>query len=266
MGGENMNIFTQNELSLSHINNICYVAPGTGKAVHTNRAYHGIVFYPRESSVFCFDGGKTVKAEKGCILYLPKGSCYRVEKPDFSQGCYAINFDLSENISEQPFCVSLKNPDEMQRLFVTAEKLWRNPTTACRMKCRSIFYDILSRLCAEENEEYLPDKTKNKLRSAHEYIVSRYLEEDISVEKLASLCDMSSAYFRRIFMKVHGTSPVRYINNLRISHAKELIMSDMYTTAEISRLSGFNDDCYFRRVFKSITGMSPAEYRKLKRR
>lgn len=260
-----MNFFVQKELTLSFINNITYVEPGTGKAVHTNRPYHGIVFYPDGSCTFCFDSGKRISTEKGCFVYLPKNSSYRVEKVDKVHGCYAINFDLAEDISEEPFCTSLKNPDEIQKLFVISEKLWRTRTLADRIRCRSIFYEILARLCSEKPEEYLPVKTKSKLSIAEEYILSHYPDEDISVEKLAEISGMSSAYFRRLFAKIHGTSPVKYINTLRISRAKELIMSDMYTTAEISRLSGFNDDCYFRRVFASITGMTPSKYRKLKK-
>ena len=96
---------------------------------------------------------------------------------------------------------------------------------------------------------------------AIEYIHDHFTGEKLSVEMLSSLCGISSVYFRRLFTVKFGVSPVRYINDLRLSRAKELILSEQYTVEEAARLSGFEDESYFCRFFKKETGMTPSEYR-----
>lgn len=63
------------------------------------------------------------------------------------------------------------------------------------------------------------------------------------------------------FLKCKNTTPIKYINNLKLSRAKELIVSDYYSIPKISELSGFGDESYFCRYFKKTTGMTATEYR-----
>ena len=257
-----MVFLAKREYTLSFINNICYVAPGTGKALHTNRPFHGLVFYGNDDGlVFSFEKYGEYKISAGSVAYLPKGSSYRVIYPEKHTGCYAINFDLAEEIDEDPFVLQMGNITKTESLFALAEKCWRSKSLEKSLKCRAVFYDILSLLASENSAEYCPCDKKEKLLPAVEYIHKFYLEKEISVDELAKMCDMSGTYFRKLFSAVYRVSPVKYINGLKISHAKELILSDMYGSSDIARLSGFSDDCYFRRVFKNETSFSPREYR-----
>ena len=261
-----MIFLAKKEYTLSFINNICYVAPGTGKPLHIDRPFHGLVYYAEDDGlVFNFEKYGEYKVLAGSIVYLPKGSSYRVNSPEKHSGCYAVNFDLAEELSEQPFVLQIENSSKAESLFVLAEKCWRSKSLEKRLKCRSVFYDILSLVASENAREYYPCDKREKLLPAVEHIHKFYLEKEITVDELAEMCEMSGTYFRKLFSNVYHTSPVKYINSLKISHAKELIMSDMYSTADIAHLSGFSDDCYFRRVFKNETSFSPREYRMSKK-
>lgn len=251
-----------NGITLTKINSICYVAPGTGKAVHTNRPYHGLVFYKAGMCGFRFDS-TYIAASGGSVVYLPKGSNYFVEKVSETQGCYAINFDCLEAVSDIPFCITLKNKSRAESLFQTSEKLWKSKTPEDVSKCFGAFYEILSILQHEHSLKYLPDAKKQKINTALNHIHLHFTDEVLSVEDLALMCGMSSAYFRRLFSEIYGMSPVKYINNLKIERAKELISSDMYSVEEIAFLSGFSDSTYFRRVFRDITESTPTKYRKI---
>ena len=78
---------------------------------------------------------------------------------------------------------------------------------------------------------------------------------------LAELCGMSEVAFRKIFTNSMGITPLKYINNLKIATAKELLLSKSCTISKVAELSGFNCDSYFSREFKKHTGMSPIEYK-----
>ena len=75
----------------------------------------------------------------------------------------------------------------------------------------------------------------------------------------------SVTYLRRKFTRAVGVSPVKYLNQIRISHAKKLIAKrtqNYISMAEIAYLCGFSDERYFSRVFKQYCGITPYEYYK----
>lgn len=94
------------------------------------------------------------------------------------------------------------------------------------------------------------------VRRIHE----EYATENLTVADLARLCSVTPEYFRRIFRSVYGVSPKRYINELKLSRAKELLQSGLYSVTEAALLSGYTDMSHFSRVFKKETGVSPKEF------
>ena len=109
--------------------------------------------------------------------------------------------------------------------------------------------------------KYVSTKTEDLIIPAVTYIHSKYTEETISIANLAKMCGVSETHFRKIFFNVKGCSPVDYINSLKLSRAKELLNSGMYTVSEVAEQSGFHDESYFSRFFKKQTGLSPSKYR-----
>ena len=95
---------------------------------------------------------------------------------------------------------------------------------------------------------------------AIDYIYTEYTNDNIEISYLSELCNMSESYFRRIFLKNYGISPIKYINNLKIERARELLTSGLYTVSDVAELSGFHDESYFSREFKKHSGKTPKEY------
>ena len=93
-----------------------------------------------------------------------------------------------------------------------------------------------------------------------------YDKEKISIEYLSSLCAISTVHFRNTFIKLFARSPVKYINDLKMTRAKELLDSQFYTVSEVCFLSGYNNESYFSREFKKHLGISPSEYAKASRK
>ena len=85
---------------------------------------------------------------------------------------------------------------------------------------------------------------------------------DISAE--VQKIGYSSSYFRKIFKKSTGHSPISYFNHLRIEYAKRQIQQyyDVRSMQEVALSSGFSDPYYFSRVFKQYTGVNPLKYGK----
>ncbi len=77
---------------------------------------------------------------------------------------------------------------------------------------------------------------------------------------VAARLQLSQAYFTRTFRSYAGITPGKYLNRLRVEHAKLLLLQEGRTVAFVSDACGFSSGNYFARVFRQFTGMSPGEY------
>ena len=86
-------------------------------------------------------------------------------------------------------------------------------------------------------------------------------DKDIPIGQYAEMAGMNAYRFIRQFRKATMLSPVRYIEKLRMAHAKELLCNSMLTVSEISGIVGYNDPFYFCRVFRKNAGSAPSRFR-----
>ncbi|WP_375560361.1 helix-turn-helix domain-containing protein [Bernardetia sp. OM2101] len=104
---------------------------------------------------------------------------------------------------------------------------------------------------------YSPRKSElKKIIDLHSY-------QNLSVEELAILCNLSVSSFKREFNSIYNESPIRFLNKKKIEKAKELLELSDLSIAEISHQVGFNDPYYFTRMFKKQEGTAPSIYRKV---
>ena len=227
--------------------------------VHSNRPSHGLVFMTEESmNTYQFDDGTTLTVRPGEILYLPKYSTYSVTLSPAYTGCYAINFDLAEDIVFPPFVFNPKNKSNFLDHFKKAERIWKTKKQGYEMKCTIELLYIINDMQSEYMADYIDKKKLDILSPALTYIHDNYANELISIPKLSALCDIGPAYFRKLFKQAYGISPIKYINNLKISRAKELLSSGMYTVTQAAEMSGYTDVSHFSREFKKATGAAPS--------
>lgn len=92
------------------------------------------------------------------------------------------------------------------------------------------------------------------------YLNQNY-QREWNVNDMAEYCGFSISYFGHIFKKVMRVSPMQYLTELRMVKAKDLLMEEGMTIAEVADLVGYRDPLYFSRVFKKMVGISPGEYR-----
>ena len=71
---------------------------------------------------------------------------------------------------------------------------------------------------------------------------------------------LSKSTFKHIFKEVTGRPPIRYLIDLRITRAKQLIREENLNMTQIAASLGFHSVHYFSRYFKKATGLSPTQY------
>lgn len=254
-----MKKFMEHDFVVEKVTLCCYVPKGKGDLVHKNRPSHGVALHIGGKRVYTFEGGKSIDVCDGDLIYLPKGSNYTLTF-DESGECYAINFEIVGDTVFSPFSVHVKNTRDMLSAFKDAEKHFKSKKQGFRMSTKEKLYKILARLQQESVAEYFASSKVELISPAVAYIHEHYTEGEVSVGKLAAMCSITPEYFRRLFGKIYGSSPIKYVNDLKISHAKELLLSGEYSVSDAASLSGFSDISYFSREFKKATGVSPRQY------
>ena len=253
--------FMKQDIIIDKIELACLVEAGKGKMIHKNRASNGLALFLGGERTFCFDE-KKFKVTKNTIVYFPKGSNYVIEEREASD-CYAINFQMPDNVFFEPFAFKIKNLNTYLESFKNSQKIWDKKATGYFSKVKSELYNIIYNM---QSEYLIPYGNSSVIKPAIDYIHSNYYKENISVVHLASLCNISVVHLRNCFIKNFALSPVKYINFLKLTRAKELLESGMYTVGDACFLSGYNDESYFSREFKKSFKKSPKEYVKASRK
>lgn len=100
-----------------------------------------------------------------------------------------------------------------------------------------------------------------RLKPAIDYM-EEHLAEKIYMESVCKKANMSLYYFTSLFKKVFGLPPVQYLIQLRIDHAKRLLLDEEKSISEVAELCGFCNINYFDKVFKEKSNFTPMEFRK----
>lgn len=122
---------------------------------------------------------------------------------------------------------------------------------------RQLQNEQIRRLQTErENEATRP------IRLAKKYVQEHY-RESITLDDVCAAVGFSASYFSVLFKKETGEGFAKYLTNVRIDRAKELLQETDYPVAEICREVGYADVKHFVQTFRKATGLNPAQYRKL---
>ena len=80
-------------------------------------------------------------------------------------------------------------------------------------------------------------------------------------ERIASEVYLSPGYLSAIFKKETGQSLMKYITQVRLEKARDMLLNSHRKVSDIAESVGFSDASYFGMVFRNHYGLSPARYK-----
>lgn len=145
----------------------------------------------------------------------------------------------------RPSCKSKSPKREHVVFFDTAEQARKYGLRPCK-RCRP---DLL---------EFQPQKkAAEEIKLTYQKFFLDYIQLKKELKKLG----LSRNRITQIFQMQYGKAPTEYLNELRISRAKELLMDTKDNILQIALQSGFESLSAFYTQFRKVAGVSPNEYR-----
>lgn len=106
------------------------------------------------------------------------------------------------------------------------------------------------------------DTTKSLVADAKDYVRNNFMDFELTVEGVSAKLHYSPNYFSSVFKKETGTAFMKYLLDIRLEKAKDLLASTDLKNFEIAVEVGFSSANYFSYCFKKELGISPSQYKK----
>lgn len=116
-----------------------------------------------------------------------------------------------------------------------------------------------------QRETLIKMDSSDYIREVKEYIFNYYADE-LTLETIAREINITPKYLSELFIKEEGLGISKFIKELRLTKAKELLTTSNKRIIDISQQTGFNNHSYFIKTFREAVGMTPDSYRKSKKR
>ncbi|MBQ6256062.1 MAG: helix-turn-helix transcriptional regulator, partial [Clostridia bacterium] len=99
------------------------------------------------------------------------------------------------------------------------------------------------------------------VNKARPYLDANVTNPNLTFQDVVDYVAMSSSHFSTLFSQTTGMTFTKYLIDLRMAKARELLYSTSMRSSEIAYAVGYNDPHYFSYLFKKCSGVTPSEFR-----
>jgi len=224
-----------------------------------------------ENELICIGGNSvhsTFSKDKGSLIFVMFFAPQFIEVPFNStvERKYISSFLDMFTIEQGYKVIADRNGDGMLRSYIeNIHREYLENKTGNELSIKGWFYQIITYLLREEEVEYedSPEDISGKkhIEKAISFIDKHYNEE-LSVEQMAQMCNLSYHYFSKVFKKVMGQNFKQYIDSVRVSEAEKLMITKDLSINEVAYKVGFFDQGSFYRLYKRVRGFTPTDFKK----
>lgn len=219
--------------------------------------HNEIIFHFSGHATVYFDD-LTLETKPNTIRFLPKGEAGRYDVLRHERGeCIDVCFDADRAICDCAFVMDAARNEKLGMLFKKLFATWVAKNDGYYFEAVSMLYKIFAEL---QKSNSVPMQHSLKIKPAVDHIHDRFLQNEFSIPALAEMCGMKESYFQRLFKEKYGVPPKKYIIQLKLNHACELLRSEGYSITQIAELCNFSDIYFFSRQFKEYMGITPTQF------
>ncbi|WP_236343152.1 AraC family transcriptional regulator [Paenibacillus plantiphilus] len=160
-----------------------------------------------------------------------------------------------------PYQFNAANPnalDFLQTLISLAKNDFERDQDLTRLiTFHQVFKALSAKVSDTDRNQVCSDEW---LERAKEHMELHY-SEDINIETVAQYVGIERSYFSRKFKQSYKITPMKYLQEIRVSAAKTLLRTTELNLSAIAQSIGYVDMFSFSKAFKKGAGISPNEYR-----
>ena len=193
---------------------------------------------------------KTLFCDKENAIFIPKGTTYKIICHEYAE-CLLFNFQTSPNLSSAESLgeINIKNAKE---LFQRMEYLFEHKKNFHYMLL-SAYYELFSLSFDNEPSNETAEKYVNMAESI---MIKQFPLDTLTCGDIATECNISLVYLRKLFLKYRNTSPARYLLKMRMKKAK-MYLAEGYSVKVVAQSVGYRDVYQFSRAYKKYFGYPP---------
>lgn len=206
--------------------------------------------------------GITFPSDSAHIVYIPSGASYHYSCRENGE-CVIVEFCCDDPGAQMQSFVVNNSAD----ILPTLDKIERAHTfkkAGYKAYCLSGLYRLLYYMVSQDESRYLAGLKKQRIQPGLDYLESHYQDHALSVQTLAEISGVSEIYFRKLFTEIYGTPPKKYINLIRMSKARELLLTGEVSVQQVAEAVGFRDVYSFCKSFRKAHDCTPTQYRKIR--
>ncbi len=247
------------------------VSPWNMNGLHSHPHYE--IFYLTKGIRDYFFTNISYRIEAPCVIIIPPHIMHMTEGGPFERYCIDVSEEYlngfqKQILAEKSTKILKPSPEqngELLRLFNEMEKIDKHEKNADDIIAALFGYTVFefARLESPSTDSIVFERSyiPPLVLKAVNYLNVSYGERH-TLASLAERFFVSKATIMYNFNKYLHCSPMDYLLTLRLSKAKEELMSTDKSIKEISESCGFSSPNYFSLIFKRKEHISPGNYRK----
>jgi AraC-like DNA-binding protein len=178
-----------------------------------------------------------------------------------SKNCKLIAIQLDPDSLEYGFIKHLIKSNEPALFHIESTEhiisIWEDAMFG-RLSCFEAVDCVSYILFIIGGEKYIKHKIDFRIMRIIKYLKNNFTEENIPVEELARIAEISPDRFMHLFKENMGLPTRRYILWLKLNQAGRLLKSGKSLT-DAAIEAGFSDSAHFSRIFRENFGLKPSE-------
>ena len=228
-----------------------------------------LMFCNSSGSFYDYEQKKIEKVAPWNMYFIPKDSLYKWRFSNTSHDqittilfSFALSYPNGKPITFKkiPGIIEVSDFKHYKDLLCVLVSEFSKPS-ASSSKIKATAYSFFSNLIHEDKKNKIFGDSISCIYKGIKYLEEN-TEQDKTIAEIATMCNVSTNYFERLFKQYSGQTPAKYRIYKKISRARLLLANNTLNIRQISVEVGFDDYAYFCRVFKKICGCTPTEYRK----
>lgn len=235
-----------------------YCCPPNWHVNETGAFYHR-VYYGYEGKAYFKDEISCFDLEKETLYIFPTNKAYKItHDPKNTYKCLYFHITINPMILNPVIIYKIEENQTAKQLIKAfeCELGVENNLQDESGLFKHLLYSLLILVNNKVEFIYLKDRNLFKVT---DYIHNNF-KENITNETLSKLTGYDKSYFIRLFKKVLGITPQKYISNYRFNKAANFLMENI-TVSEVAELVGYNDVKAFSRAFKKSRNIAPSQFK-----